>query len=95
MNKTILLIRGGGDSPIPFHFTKNGNGLTSIRSLVHPVTIGQSRGNLHHTLGSLGTIVLQDQWLSLAYGIPDILVIDDISQIVEVNAEVFLASAPD
>ena len=57
------------------------------------MAVRQSGGDLRYALGRLGTIVLENQRPSFPYGVPHILIIDDITQIVELNAEVLLAGA--
>jgi hypothetical protein len=55
------------------------------------MTIGQFGGDLHNTLCSPGTRVLYDQRPPSPNRVAHILIVDDIAQIVEMDAEVFLA----
>ena len=59
------------------------------------MTVRQFGGNLHHTLGSPGSGILQDQRPPSPDGVAHILIIDHIAQIVEVNAKIFQTGAPD
>lgn len=58
------------------------------------MTTGQFGGNLAHTLGCSGVSIFQDQGPPPPDGVAHILVIDDIAEIMEPNAEIFLAGTP-
>jgi hypothetical protein len=58
------------------------------------MTIGQFGGDLHHTLGSPGPGVFENQRPPPPDGMTHFVIVDDIAQIVEVDAKIFQTGAP-
>ena len=68
-------------------------GTRSLKSERNLMTISQFGGNFPNALGCSWLSILQDQRSPPPNGVVHLLIIDDISQIVEVNAKIFKTRA--